>query len=115
MNGLSVQTRTEGEAVVVALVGAADVAGAALLERELTMLSARRPARVVFDLSGVTFISSLCIGALVSFYRGSAAWKGRVALAGANETVAGALRRCRLDHLFSMPPNANLNDVATDS
>ena len=104
MSTLSVQTRNEGETVVVALVGAAGLGGAEALERELTTLSARRPPRGVFDLSQLTFISSMGIGVLVGFQRDVTAWHGTMALAGATDNVATALRRCRLDELFVMTP-----------
>jgi anti-anti-sigma factor len=82
-----------------------DLGAAAVLERHFTVLCARKPARVVFDLAELTAISSLCIGMLVMHRRACAGWKGDASLAGATDTVEAALRRCRLDQLFTFAPS----------
>ena len=105
MSTLSVETRDQKDGtVVVVLDGAAGLGGAETLERELTFLSARKPPKVVFDLSKLTFISSMGIGVLVAFQRRVAGWKGTMQLANATDNVATALRRCRLDELFVLIP-----------
>jgi anti-sigma B factor antagonist len=103
MSGLQVEidARPDG-AVVVSLIGSADIAGAEALDRQLTPLCARHPKHVVFDLRRLEFISSLCMGALVSFGRGCHGWGGAVFLTGARDPVATALRRARLDRVLPM-------------
>ena len=104
MSEFTVRTRTDGAATIVSLNGAADLNGAETLERALTPIAARHPRQVMFDLSGLTVIASLAIGHLIAFHRAVAAWNGTVAIAGASGVVADALRRCRLDQVFTFAP-----------
>jgi len=55
---LSLETSTVGAAVVIAVRGELDLAGAAVLEAELERLEADAPAAVVVDLRGLAFIDS---------------------------------------------------------
>jgi anti-anti-sigma factor len=106
MTGLQIETQDQADGVtVVRLIGAADLSGAATLERAIMLLSARRPARVVFDMTRLSILSSLCIGALVSYRRACADWHSEVVLAGATGPVEAALLRCRLDQLFTIAPS----------
>ena len=108
---MSVETRSEknekggGDVVVVELIGSADLAGGETLQRSITKLSAQRPPRVVFDLSRLTFIASMCMGSLVSYRRACERWNGTMVLAGTTEPVATALSRARLDQIFTMVPS----------
>ena len=102
---LTVETRTESDGtVVVTPVGAAGLGGAEELERQLAPVAAKKPARIVLDLSKLTFISSVGITVLVSFQRDVAGWKGQMTLANPTEDVAAVLRRVRLDELFVITP-----------
>jgi anti-anti-sigma factor len=59
VTSLSFHTTVTGEMAVVALTGELDVAGAALLERELERVSADHDAKgVVLDLSNLDFMDS---------------------------------------------------------
>lgn len=91
-----------GDVAVVSMIGAGDIQGAMVLERHFTRLSAQKPRRVVFDLSRLTFISSLCMGAMVAVAKATKNQKGTVAIAGANDNVAGAFRHARLETIFPM-------------
>jgi len=55
---LSLETSVAGRAVVIALRGELDLAGAGALEQELARLDADPVATVVLDLSGVAFMDS---------------------------------------------------------
>ena len=103
MANLQVQvvTRTDGP-VVVSLIGQADIAGASVLERHLTFLSASHPRFVVFDMSELAFISSLAMGTLMQFRRGSQSWGGTITLAAAQPAVAGMFKHAALDKLLPM-------------
>jgi anti-anti-sigma factor len=108
MSGLQVKVEALEEAdatVVVRLVGAADLGETVEFERHMTLLCARKPARVVFDLTELRVISSLCIGMLVIYRRACDGWNWQATLAGAGEGVEAALRRCRLDQLFTLAPS----------
>ena len=102
MSGLMVDIAERGDATVVELVGAADLAGVETLQREMTKLCARKPAKVIFDLSQLSFISSICMGVLTSYRRACEGWKGKAVIAGAQPLVDQALRRARLDAVFEM-------------
>lgn len=112
MADLQVQVAPQSDgAVVVTLVGMADMAGAGVLERQLTFLSAKHPRHVVFDLAGLTFISSLAMGVLMQFRRGCAIWGGRITLAAVHPTVAGALKHAALQSL--LPMTATVSEALT--
>ena len=103
MTDLSVQITTQPDgSVIVALVGLADIPGAAVLERQLMAVTVKHPKHVVFDLHGLTFLSSLSMGTIMSFRRGCVAWGGKLTLAGANAMIAGSLRHAGLDKLLPM-------------
>ena len=68
----------------------------------LMRLVARRPPLVVVDLSGVTLLSSLAIGALVGFSRDLGRWGGRVKLAGIPPLICESLKTSRLHTLFEI-------------
>ncbi|CAN5525378.1 hypothetical protein BH10PLA1_BH10PLA1_05680 [soil metagenome] len=107
MSDLQVQIVPHADGVVVTLVGMADMAGAGVLERQLTFLSAKHPRHVVFDLAGLTFISSLAMGVLMQFRRGCAIWGGRITLAAVHPTVAMALKHAALQSLLPMTPTVS--------
>ena len=60
--GLTIEESLEPGCVVVKLIGLADSDSSTVLEREVLRLNALRAALIVFDLSQLTFISSLAIG-----------------------------------------------------
>ena len=62
---LRIDSRREGDAVVVALNGELDLASAPELERELREAEAANPARVIIDLSGLGFMDSTGLQALL--------------------------------------------------
>jgi anti-anti-sigma factor len=62
---LFVERRTEGDALVVALSGELDLASTPILERELREAEAAAPARLVIDLSGLGFMDSTGLQALL--------------------------------------------------
>ena len=68
----------------------------------LIRLVARRMPLVVVDLSGVTFLSSLAMGALVCLRRDLGRWGGRVKLAAIPPLIYGSLRTAHLDTLFEI-------------
>ena len=98
----------DGTAVVLALVGSADVNGAHVLDQQLRKVIAQRPPLVVFDLSQMKYISSVGIGVLLNFRRHSEDWGGKVVLAAPNEMVDGILRQSRLDSVLPIVPSVAL-------
>jgi anti-anti-sigma factor len=82
------------------LSGDAGVASVDELQRLLLPLSARRPVLLVLDLSGLEFISSLAMGALVAFQRGLKRHQCRVVLAAVPAVIQQALRYAMLEPMF---------------
>jgi anti-anti-sigma factor len=60
---------------------------------------------VVVDLDSVTYLSSLGMGALLRLQKRIKDAGGDFRLAGTSEMVVALLRRCRLDHAFSLYPD----------
>src|SRR5262249_6373893 len=104
---LEVEVHDTGLEVVARLRGEAGVPEAAALEASLLRLAARRPACVRFDLSELAFISSLAMGALVSYRRGAVRAGTRVCLSPElRPAVREALERAGLMELFETPGGA---------
>ena len=97
-----------GSAVVLALVGSADVNGAHVLDQQLRRVVAQRPPLTVFDLSQLKYISSVGIGVLLNFRRHAEDWGGKVRLAAPSELVDGILRQAKLDAVFPIVPSVAL-------
>jgi len=91
--------------LLVTVVGEAGVAASAKMEREFTRIVARRPPVVVLDLTGLSFISSLGMGALVGLQRGITGRGGKLRVAGMQDRVAEALRRAQLDRVMVFSPS----------
>jgi anti-anti-sigma factor len=98
---LAVEVAATEEGPLVRLRGEAGVAEANFLETSLLPLIATRPARVTFDLTELQLLSSLSMGALVTFRRAVVRAGTRVYLApNLHPTVREALERAQLMGLF---------------
>ena len=85
---------------VLRLAGEVDVATAPRLRDRLVQLINEGPPNVVVDLSGLSFIDSMGLGALVSGLKRARAHDGDLRLAGASDHVAKVLEITRLDQAF---------------
>jgi anti-sigma B factor antagonist len=101
---LAVTITPRDDALIVSIRGAGDLPGTEQLDRQLMVLLAQRPSRVVIDLSGLTLISSICMGSLIRFHQAIARGKGHVMICGARGIVLDALMRARLDQVFPIHP-----------
>ena len=106
MGKFSVEVSDRDGVTVLALIGMAELTSADVIDQKVTLVLARKPARVVVDLSQLTGISSICMGSLVRLKRGLDPRPNspRVCMSGAQELVTLALRRARLDEFFPMYP-----------
>jgi anti-anti-sigma factor len=96
-------TEAPGE-LIVRIAGKGCVGQADTLAAGLRRPSARRPALVTLDLSGLSCVSSLAMGVLVRFRHGVVRGGGRVRLAGSlQEPVRAAVERAGLLALFDSP------------
>jgi anti-anti-sigma factor len=89
---------------LIRLAGEAGFTSADVLDQQLHRVAEHRPRSVVFDLAGLSFISSLGMGALVSFRNRTVQHGGRVRLAATQPLVADAIRRANLASLFEIHP-----------
>ncbi len=62
---LVIDSRTEGDTIVVALHGELDLTSAPAFERELQEAAGSKPTRIVIDLSGLDFMDSTGLRALL--------------------------------------------------
>ena len=88
--------------VLVRLEGEAGIHAVDRMQLILMRLVARRMPLVVVDLSGLTFLSSLAIGALVGFSRELGRFGGRVKLAAIPPLIYESLQTTRLPMLFEV-------------
>ena len=98
---LIVETKSHPSGLIVRIVGEAGIDNVALFERELAKISELRSPLVVFDLSGLDFIASLGMGALMYFRQGVARNGGVVRVAAAQPAVLDAFKRACLNALFN--------------
>ena len=97
------------------LIGEADVAGGHKLSPVAINLAAARPARLLVDLSQLTFLSSLAIGELAALAGALQRHGGRVALAGADRNIASALERVRLGDVLELYTTVDEATVALNA
>jgi len=86
--------------VVVRLEGKADMTTVDRLQFALIRLVARRVPLAVLDLSGLTFLSSLAMGALISLRRDLGRWGGCVKLVAVRPEIQDALQVAGVVDLF---------------
>jgi anti-sigma B factor antagonist len=98
---LKVESNQHPSGLIIKVTGDAGVENVATLEGELTKLSVAKPPLVVFDLSGLDFIASLGMGALMSFRKTVARNGGTVRIAAAKPAVLDAFKRAALKELFN--------------
>jgi anti-anti-sigma factor len=96
----AVQVSDAAVGVVVRLEGEADLAAMDRMQFALMRLIARRTPRAVLDLSALTSLCSLAMGALVRLRRDLNRWGGRVLIAGVQPGVYEALQVAALISLF---------------
>ena len=99
---LTIDTRREGEAVVVSLGGEVTVFSSPALRERLHKVRDERPARVVLDLSDVQYVDSSGVATFVDALRQIRGAGGEMVLAGVSERVRGVIEIARLDTLFPM-------------
>jgi anti-sigma B factor antagonist len=91
-----------GQCVVLALEGRLDALTALELKEEIRRLVEAGQAQLIVDLSGVPFIDSSGLAALVSGLKATRQAGGALKLAGLNEQARTVLRLTRLDRVFAL-------------
>jgi anti-sigma B factor antagonist len=89
---------------VLPLEGEIDLHVSPRVERALASIIKGRPNHVVVDLSGVTFIDSSGLAALVHAKQSIEGYGGKLALSGINDCVRPIFEMARLDQFFVIDP-----------
>jgi anti-anti-sigma factor len=101
---LQVEVERTPLAVHVRIVGSASMDQAHRLQERLEELVAHRDPLIVLDLSGMDFISSMGLGAIIAGYLRARRHDGEVRLAAPRPAVYQLLETTRLTKLFGVFP-----------
>ena len=102
---LSLAVRTNGSAAVITVTGELDVDTGPLLQDRLNEVLATRPAQLVVDLGGVSFLGSGGLAVLIRASRVAAAQETVLRLRGTDRrAVAIPLQTTGLDRFFETAP-----------
>jgi anti-anti-sigma factor len=104
----------------IVLTGRMDLAGTQAIDLRFTSLTTTRPALIVVDLSGVSFLASIGMRTLVSSAKALGRRGGRLVLAGPQPLVAEALNVAGIDSFIAVYPDvqsacAGLKTTARDT
>ena len=102
LSELTLQTEDVNGACVIRVIGDAGIKNAERLDMELCRRCTLHPALAVIDLSRLTFISSLGLGALVSFQRTMKRHGGTIRLAALSERFDDAFRKAQFHQIFEV-------------
>lgn len=91
---------------VLPLEGEIDLHVSPRVERALASIIKTRPPHVVVDLSGVTFIDSSGLAALIHAMQDVKQYGGKLTLSGISADVRTILETARLDQIFVIDPGA---------
>ena len=98
--GLKMEQRHVGAAAVVKISGSAGMEEAEFLRRELEALAGQQIPLAILDLSDMSFISSLGLGAIISMHLKSRHHGGKIAIVHPQPAVLNVLETTRLTQLF---------------
>lgn len=101
---LSMVTRSADGATVIALAGEVDIYTAPRLREELTRTISRGSHHLVVDLSGVEFLDSSGLHALVGALKKVRTYDGSLRLVGARDRVLKIFRITHLTKVFDLEP-----------
>ncbi len=107
MNNLQCDLMEETGGLVLKLVGQITFAEMDEFEKQLARVAARKPARLVLDLTDLTMITSAGIGALLKLHRRAVEQKCDLRLAALQHDIEDVFRKARLDSIFSIVPTLN--------
>jgi anti-sigma B factor antagonist len=90
---------------VLPLKGEIDLHLSPTVTASLNAMIAKKPKRLVVDLSGVTYIDSAGLAALIEAMQKVEGYGGKFLLAGLQETVRSIFEISRLDQVFQIFPD----------
>ena len=86
----------------IALDGRLDIEGTQAIEQKFSFATTIRPAKIIVDLSGVTFLASIGIRLLVASARAQANRGGKMVLAAPSTLVRTVLETAGIDQLIPL-------------
>ena len=92
---------------VLPLKGEVDLHVSPAITQSLDAMIAKKPERIVIDLSGTTYIDSAGLAALILAMQTVEAYGGRFLLAGVDETMRSIFETSRLDQIFQIFPDVD--------
>jgi anti-sigma B factor antagonist len=92
---------------VLPLKGEIDLHVSPSVTASLNTMIEKKPERLVVDLSGVSYIDSAGLAALIQAMQKVEAYGGKFLLAGLQETVRSIFEISRLDQVFQIFPDAD--------
>ncbi len=101
-HNLEVRAEREPNVTLVYLSGEIDLRTSPQLRATLLEIVDEKPARVVLDLSGVSYMDSSGIGTMVELKRRAAQRDSKVVLVGLQERVRSVFEITRLDKFFDI-------------
>jgi anti-sigma B factor antagonist len=102
MSKLDITITESEEAIVIKLSGAADMEEAALLNRHLDQVFSQERYRLVMDLSGLDFTSSMGLSILIKAHTRCRDNKGGLSIVNPKPGVLKIFQTTRLDQLFNI-------------
>jgi anti-anti-sigma factor len=100
MEPLIIQVEESAQAVIVHVRGEVRL-DTKPMDAEFTRVIARHPKAVVLELSGLSFISSLGMGSMVSLRNGVRRGGGKLLACGTLPIVMDSFKRARLNEIFN--------------
>jgi anti-sigma B factor antagonist len=100
-------TKRQDRSNVLPLKGEIDLHVSPSVTASLNTMIEKKPERFVVDLSGVTYIDSAGLAALIQAMQKVEGYGGKFLLAGLQETVRSIFEISRLDQVFQIFPDAD--------
>jgi anti-anti-sigma factor len=102
--GIQLYESSRGDAVILAPGGRLDLVSAPQLKKLADDMVANGRARIVVDLSGVSFMDSSGLGALIGGLKSARQAVGDLRIAGATEQVLAVLQLTNMDRILRPYP-----------
>jgi anti-sigma B factor antagonist len=101
-HNLDVRAERERDVTILHLNGEIDLRTSPQLRGTFLDLVDRKPARIILDLSGVSYVDSSGVGTIVELKRRAMRHESRIILVGLQERVRSVFEITRLDKFFEI-------------
>ncbi len=99
---MEISTRQQGSVTVLQLTGRLDLASGTILKEQVKKLLSKNTTSIHLNLTGVDFINSSGLGALVSIMKEIRMFKGRLTLSNLANYVQEIFDITQLSHIFEI-------------